>query len=79
MVDDDRCCVCGQRGTQMHRLTECPAGEVLRYKHLGPLGRQALRKLDAVSESCVEHMLPPSSWFQEEEVPPGHYSKNERS
>eukprot|EP00971_Amphidinium_carterae_P234370 4650574-Amphidinium_carterae.5 len=51
----------------------------LNFKHLGPLGRQVLRELDAESESCVEHMLPPSSLFRKEEVPPGHFNKNERS
>eukprot|EP00971_Amphidinium_carterae_P143081 2834981-Amphidinium_carterae.1 len=79
LVEDDRCCICGLRGTQMHRLLECPAGDVLRHRLLGPLGRQALRKLAAESERCVEHMLPPASWFQQEPVPVGHRTKCERS
>eukprot|EP00971_Amphidinium_carterae_P197831 3926134-Amphidinium_carterae.4 len=79
LAEDDKCCICGLRGTQMHRLLECPAGDVLRLRLLGPLGRQALRNLSEVSERCTEHMLPPASWLRQEPVPYGHRAKSERS
>eukprot|EP00971_Amphidinium_carterae_P100376 1985210-Amphidinium_carterae.1 len=78
LAEDDCCCICGQRGTQWHRLLECPCSDALRMQLLGLAGRQVLRRLGEFSERCLEQMLPPAAWFHPVQIPEGHKVKNER-
>eukprot|EP00971_Amphidinium_carterae_P065397 1295735-Amphidinium_carterae.2 len=79
LTDSDRCIVCGDLGSQAHRLADCPAGSQQRIAHLGNKGRRVLRELIAEPEASIERLLPPSHWFQVDEVLPGSWVTNERS
>eukprot|EP00971_Amphidinium_carterae_P315178 6264562-Amphidinium_carterae.1 len=67
LTDTADCMICGEKGTQAHRLADCPACDRHRLEHLGPK-KEGLSSGSSTSTKKQMGQPPPRKWRSSEEL-----------
>eukprot|EP00971_Amphidinium_carterae_P352151 6492453-Amphidinium_carterae.2 len=63
-IDSDKCTLCRETGTVLHRLMYCPGWARLRAKKLHDEAYSVCAQLQREAEAIPEKLPPPARWFQ---------------